>query len=124
MTCANELNNVDSLAIDEKKILVKLLAPFAPHLSEELWEGLREESSIFNTNWPNYDDSLIIDDTMTIAIQVNGKVRGNIEVDINIDKTRILILAKQNKNVSKFIEGTTLIKEIYVPNKLISLVVK
>ena len=124
MTCANELNNIDSLAIDEKKILVKLLAPFAPHLSEELWESLGEESSIFNSNWPNYDDSLIIDDTMTIAIQVNGKVRGNIEVDINIDKARILILAKQNKNVSKFIEGTTLIKEIYVPNKLISLVVK
>ena len=118
------MNNIVSLAIDEKKLLVKLLAPFAPHLSEELWESLEEESSIFNSNWPNYDDSLIIDDTMTIAIQVNGKVRGNIEVDINIDKARILILAKQNKNVSKFIEGTTLIKEIYVPGKIVNFVIK
>ena len=124
MTCSNELNSAKSISINDKKVLIKLLAPFAPHLSEELWEDLGEEISIFNNDWPEYSKNLIIDDTMTIAIQVNGKLRGSIDVDKNIDKENILKLSKDNNNVQKFIKGKIIVKEIYVPNKLISLVVK
>ena len=96
MTCSNELNSAKSISLYDKKVLIKLLAPFAPHLSEELWEGLGEEISIFNNDWPTYSKNLIIDDTMTIAIQVNGKIRGSIDVDKNINKEDILKLSKDN----------------------------
>ena len=124
MKCANELGSAPSLSIDDKLSLIKLLAPFAPHIAEELWEKFDHSESIFNNDWPDYKPSLIIDDMMIITVQVNGKVRGNIEVSKDINKDDILLLAKDNKNVIKFINNKAILKEIYVPNKLISLVVK
>tara|TARA_Y100001980_G_scaffold46286_1_gene29577 strand:+ start:2472 stop:4868 length:2397 start_codon:yes stop_codon:yes gene_type:complete len=125
MSCLNELASADSLSIEDKHILVKLIAPFAPHLAEELWQELNNENiSIFNHLWPEYDENLALDDNITIAIQVNGKLRGNIEVEKDKDKDSILELSKQNKNVSKFLDGKSIIKEIYIPSKLVNIVVK
>ena len=101
-----------------------MISPFAPHLSEELWEKLGYSTSVFNEKWPQYDKSKIIDDSMTIAVQVNGKLRGSIEVSINMVKDDILAMAKNIDNVQRFIGGASIIKEIYVPNKLVNLVVK
>ena len=125
MSCLNELTSADSLSLEDKQILIKLIAPFAPHLAEELWEELNDEKiSIFNHFWPEYDENLALDDNITIAIQVNGKLRGNIEVEKDKDKESIIKLSKQNKNVSKFLDGKSIIKEIYVPSKLVNIVVK
>ena len=125
MSCLNELTSANSLSLKEKHILIKLISPFAPHLAEELWEELNDKNiSIFNHFWPEHDENLALDDTITIAIQVNGKLRGNVEVEKDKDKDSIIELSKQNKNVSKFLDGKSIIKEIYVPSKLVNIVVK
>ena len=107
-----------------KKTLLKILSPFAPHLSEELWEQTWEKNSIFFASWPKYDEKLIIDDVITIAVQVLGKLRGNIEINVWEDKESVLKKAKNNPNVSKWLEDKQLVKEIYVPGKIVNLVVK
>jgi len=103
--------------------LTKLLSPLAPHICEEKWSANNEES-IFNEKWPNFDESLTEKSTINIAIQVNGKLRGTLEVDKDLDKDEILLLAKENNNVLSFTSNKEIIREIYVPNKLVNLVIK
>jgi len=107
-----------------KETFVILLHPFAPHLAEELWKQSWEKESIFFAPWPKYDEKLIVDDTLTIAVQILGKVRGTIEINKNEEKESVLQKAKSEKNVSKWLEWKELIKEIYVPWKIINFVVK
>ena len=103
---------------------IKLIAPFAPHISEELWEMNANDNSIFNESWPLYDGSKLYKNKMNIIIQVNGKLRGNIEVDASLSKDNIISQAKIHNNVKKYIEDKEIIKEIYVPNKIINLVIR
>ena len=124
MECMNELSSSNTLSNNDKISIVKILAPFAPHLSEELFENLGNSKSVFNDSWPEYNKDIIIDDSMTIAIQVNGKLRGSIEVSIDTSKEDILSESKALENVQKYTDGMNIIKEIYVPNKLVNLVVK
>jgi leucyl-tRNA synthetase len=124
MECMNELTSSITLSKNEKNIIIKLLAPFAPHLSEELWETLGGSKSVFDQSWPEHDESMTVDDSMTIAIQVNGKLRGSIEVLTDATKDQILTESKELENVQKFTGGMSIVKEIYVPNKLVNLVVK
>jgi len=124
MECMNELTSSNTLSKNDKEFIIKLIAPFAPHLSEELWEGLGNSKSIFTENWPEYNKDMIVDDSMTIAIQVNGKLRGSIEVATDASKDDILLESKAVENVKKFTDGMNIVKEIYVPNKLVNLVVK
>jgi len=107
-----------------KNIFMILLHPFAPHLAEELWEQSWEKESIFYAPWPEYDEKLIVDDTIKIAVQVLGKVRWTIEINKNEDKDSVLQKAKNEKNVAKWLEWKELIKEIYVPWKIINFVVR
>ena len=124
MECMNELTSGNTLSKNEKNIIIKLLAPFAPHLSEELWETHGGSESVFKESWPEHDEGKIVDDSMTIAIQVNGKLRGSIEVSTDATKDQILTESKELENVQKFTGGLSIVKEIYVPNKLVNLVVK
>ena len=101
-----------------------ILSPFAPHLAEELWENLWNKQSIFFAQWPEYDKKLVVDDTVKIAVQVMWKVRWTIEVAKDEDKQSVLNKAKQEQNVAKWIEGKNIVKEIYVPGKIVNLVVK
>ena len=105
-------------------IFIKLLAPFAPHICEEIWQKLGFKTSIFLDSWPDYDKSKLVSDTINIAIQVNGKLRGQVSVQANLSKEIVIGSAKKHENVLGFIEGKTIIKEIYVPGKLINFVVK
>lgn len=104
--------------------LVLLIAPFAPHLSEELWHNLGHNNSVFNEQWPTYDESKIVSDTVTIAISINGKLRSTIEVEKDLDQEIIKEKAMIDEKIIKYIEEKEIIKTIIIPNKIINIVVK
>ena len=125
MELSNTLSQIDKLDEFTIKSFILLLAPIAPHLCEELWSKYFDaDVSVFKQQWPQYDSSLIVDDEIQIVVQVNGKLRGNIEIELNQPKDEVLQLAKSLDNVSRFISEGNLIKEIYVPNKIVNFVVK
>lgn len=109
---------------DDKMDLIRLIAPLAPHLAEELWEAAGGGFSVFDAGWPVYDASMLEEDTVSLVIQVNGKLRGQIEVAKSLSKEEIITTARATENVKRYLEGKTLLKEIYVPGKLVSFVVK
>lgn len=109
---------------DAQKMVTRLIAPLAPHLAEQLWEELGGKFSVFDQEWPKFDPALMQESTLSIAVQVNGKLRGQIDVAADASKEEVLEAARTNENVSKHLEGKTLAKEIYVPGKLVSFVVK
>ncbi len=103
---------------------VLLLAPFTPHIAEELWARLGHNDSLAYENWPEYDAAMLVEDSIEIPVQVLGKLRGKITVPVDADKTTILEAAKCDPKVLPHIEGKTVVKEIYVPGKMVNLVVK
>ena len=104
--------------------LVKLLSPVAPHISEELWNRLGHDETITYETWPTYDESKLVDETINLPIQVNGKVRATIVIPVDAAEEQIKESAHQNANVQAHIEGKTIVKEIYVKNKIYNIVVK
>ncbi|HUT62445.1 MAG TPA: leucine--tRNA ligase [Anaerolineae bacterium] len=123
MEFLNEVSRRDVIVKDTIEVLVRLIAPFAPHLSEELWEMLGHTESIFSVGWPEWDDSKIAFDTFQLVAQVNGKVRATIEAPVDISKEDAIALATSHKNVQRFLEGKTIRKTIHVPGKLVNIVV-
>ncbi len=103
---------------------VKLLSPICPHVGEEMWQCLGHDDTIAYEAWPTFDADAIKEDTVEIGVQVNGKVRGTVELGVNEDKDSALNKAKEIPGVKSFIEGKTLVKEIYVPGKIVNIVVK
>ena len=124
MEFVNHLTQFNSISIDVKEKLALLIAPFAPHLSEEIWLILGKEASIFDINWPNYDSKKLETDEVTIVIQINGKLRANMIIQKSLDKESILSKSKLLPNISKYLDNSEIVKEIYVPEKLINFVVK
>jgi len=110
--------------LKDSEIFIKLLGPFAPHVSEELWEMKGNKSSLFDQSWPSFDKSKLEKNKIVIAVQVNGKLRGNVEINPNDDKEKILTCARDHENVKLYLENSTIVKEIYVPNKIINFVIK
>ncbi len=113
-----------ALKIDSLKSFIKIISPFAPHLSEELWQKLGETNSVFLSSWPKYSEELAKDKTISLAVQVNGKLRGSIEADADIGEEEAFKLAVENEKVRAHIENKEIVKKIFVKNKLLSLVVK
>lgn len=109
---------------EEFKKLIIILAPFAPHLSEELWHQIGEEGSVHKQEYPKEDNEKIILDNVTIAIQINGKLRETIEIKKDEKKEKVLEEVKKLEKIIPYIEGKHIIKEIYVPNKIVNIVVK
>lgn len=103
--------------------LVQLIAPFAPHIADELWHELGQDESVHVSTWPQYDEQYLVEDTVTIAVQVNGKVRGEVQVAADADEATVIEAAKANENVASYLEGKELRKTIYVPKKLVSFVI-
>ncbi|HVD61197.1 MAG TPA: leucine--tRNA ligase [Gemmatimonadaceae bacterium] len=107
---------------DEVEPVVQLVAPFAPHLAEELWERLGHSGSIFDAGWPSYDEALAQEDTIELAVQVNGKLRGRLNVSREIQKDEALSLAMADHSIAKFVTGEPK-KIIFVPSRLLNIVV-
>ncbi len=103
--------------------LVLMLAPFAPHMTEELWQQLGNKTSVHTADWPSWDDQLLATDTVIVVVQVNGKVRAEIEIDKNMPKDDALKLALQNEKVASFIADHPVKKSIYVPGRIINFVI-
>lgn len=122
MELLNALEKEEGISISIAQTIAKLLAPFAPHVAEELWEMSGGKKFVIEQEWPTFDPALLVADTIVIAVQVNGKLRGQIEVDANASEADILSLAKANENVQKFLDDKTPKKEIYVKGRLVSLV--
>ena len=103
---------------------VKMFSCICPHVGEEMWSILGHDNTIAYENWPVYDEEAVKDDTVEIGVQVNGKVKGTVSLAVNEDKDSALAKAKAVEGVAKFIEGKTVVKEIYVPAKIVNIVVK
>ena len=124
MIYSNHMQKCDSISKNLIKELVIIIAPFVPHLAEELWSILGNKDSISYQEWPSYDESLIQLDYVTIAVQVNGKLRANIEVPKDSAEDFVVSEALSLENVKKFTSLGSIIKTIHVPNRLLNFVVK
>ncbi|AFZ65744.1 leucine--tRNA ligase [Deinococcus peraridilitoris] len=114
-----------SPAWDESLRLFNLmLAPVTPHLAEEIWTERGGDASVHLQSWPSVDEAALVKGTMTIAVQVSGKLRGQIEVVTGADKDLIMAAAHAEESVRKFVEGKEIVKEIYVPGKIVNIVVR
>ena len=124
MAFLNEVYEVGSITIDELKAFITLLNPFAPHLTEEMWQSYGNTTFLSLEKWPDYDESKTVESTIEIAVQINGKVKATINIDKNISKDNAIALAKNDSRIAEVIVGKTVVKEIYVPGKIINIVVK
>jgi len=103
---------------------VQILSPYAPHVAEELWQRMGCTETIADSTWPQWDESALLADSIQIAVQVMGKLRGTVDVAPDADKDTILAAAKANPNVAKWLVDKTIVKEIVVPGRLVNFVAK
>jgi len=101
---------------------VQLVSPFAPHIAEELWSVLGEPKSVFDSGWPAYDASLVEDERITMAVQVNGKTRGTVQVSKTATQDDVMSAVMADPNLAKFITGTPR-RVIFVPGRLVNMIV-
>ena len=124
MALLNKFEDNKSVNKAEFGTFLILLNPYAPHISEELWQVIGMEGQIAHQSWPEYEDAKTVEDTIEIVVQVNGKLRARLQVASDISKDDMLAKAHSDEGVKKYTEGKEIVKEIVVPGKLVSLVVK
>jgi leucyl-tRNA synthetase len=120
----NSINSTGAITKDEYKTFITLLNPFAPHITEELWEICGFDGMLNQTAWPTYDEAKCVDKSVEIVVQINGKIRARLNVAADISAADAIALAKGESAVINEISGKTIIKELYVPKKLVNIVVK
>ena len=124
MALLNDIQAKGSITKGEYKTLLLLLNPFAPHVTEEIWENQNFGGMLNQQSWPTYDESKCVDATVEVVVQVTGKIKARLQMPVDITKEQALAMAKENEAVAALIAGKTIVKEIYVPGKLINLVVR
>ena len=124
MIFVNEFSKVTEMPRTAAEAFVKLLAPYAPHISEELWEILGNAAPVSLAQWPDFDSSLLVEDEVEILVQINGRPRARIMMSANADAAEMEKIARANEAVQKQIEGKTVVKVICVPKRIVNLVVK
>ena len=124
MICLNALQKEEKISAESAKKFIQLVAPFAPHIAEEIWAKFGEKSSITLAPFPECDESLLHTNTVKIAVQVNGKLRAEMQISKDANKEDALAQAKSLDGVKRHIEGKQIVKEIYVPAKIINIVAK
>jgi leucyl-tRNA synthetase len=126
MIFVNEANQWDSISRSVAKDFVILLSPFAPHISEEIWRLLGNSDTIAYAEWPAFNEEYLKADSILYPIQVNGKVRSDLEVpaDKAMDKDYVLTKAKEDSKIADYLKDSVIVKEIFVPKRIINLVIK
>ena len=124
MTFMNEVGREKQIGKEQLLSFVKLLNPFAPHIAEEIYQAQGGEGSLQLASWPEHDEAKTVDESIEIGVQVNGKLRATVTIPTDCEKEEALALAKADEKVQAALEGKNLVKEIYVPNKIVNLVVK
>ena len=124
MTLVNDIYEHGALTIDELKTLLTLLCPFAPHISEELWFQAGGKGLLSTGVWVSWDEDKTIENAVEVAVQVNGRLRGKVTLELNAGKEKALAAAKADPRIREVLAGTEILKEIVVPNKIINFVVK
>ncbi len=124
MIFVNEAGKWEKLPKKTMEKFLKILSPFAPHLAEELWSNLGHKESIQLESWPEYDPKLIVEDTITLVVQVNGKLRDTLEIAADISEADAVKAAKATEKVQQWLKDKEIVKEIFVPGKLVNIVVK
>ena len=124
MALLNDISAKGSITRGEFKTYITLLNPFAPHLTEELWEQCGFEGMLNGTTWPTFDEAKCVDATVEIVVQINGKIKCKLNVAADIAAPDAIALAKEQPAIAELVEGKTVIKELYVPKKLVNIVVK
>jgi leucyl-tRNA synthetase len=125
MECLNTIRaGGRSVTRAEVEPLVPLVAPFAPHIAEELWERLGHTESIFaEANWPEFDAAKAVESTVTVAVQVNGKLRASIPVAKGAPEAEVVALARADENVARHLEGATERRVVFVKDRLVNFVI-
>ena len=125
MALLNDVNTVGKINKKELSVFSILLNPFAPHITEEVWErnNLGEDIIALN-NWPEYDEDKCIEDNVEIVVQINGRIRAKIEIPVDLSNDEVLKIAKNHENIKNLTDGKSVIKEIVVKNKLVNIVIK
>jgi leucyl-tRNA synthetase len=124
MVFVNDAYKADALPIQYMEGFVKMLSPLAPHIAEELWNLLGHDGTITYEKWPTYDASELVENTVQMVIQVNGKVRSHLKIARDAAKDKVESAAKNDENVKRYLDGKTVRKVIVVPNKIVNIVVK
>jgi len=124
MTLLNSITDSGSVTRGELKIFLLLLNPLAPHITEEMWELLSFGGRVTDQTWPEYDEAKCVEQTVEIAVQVNGKIKARLNFPADITQSDALAQAKADEAVASAIAGKTIVKELYVPGRLVNIVVK
>ena len=124
MTLLNQIYEHGSITKKELGVYLTLLNPFAPHVTEEMWQKNGFDGMLANGKWVEWDESKCVDETIEIVAQINGKVKARFSVPADIDQTDVIELVKKDEKVASLIEGKTIVKELYVKGKLVNIVVK
>lgn len=122
MTLLNKVYEKKSITRAELRDLTIMLNPFAPHVTEELWEKMDFGGAVHDAKWPEYDESKTVENSVEIVLQIMGKVRSRMTIPVDMPKEEVIALAKADEKIAAAIEGKTIKKEIYVPNKLVNIV--
>lgn len=124
MTLLNDIYDAKRLTLEELSAFVRLLCPFAPHLSEEIWESIGGGGLLSLASWPLYDEAKTADSKIEVAVQINGKLRGTVLLPNNCPAPEAIAAARADERVAQALEGRTILKEISVPNRIVNFVVK
>jgi leucyl-tRNA synthetase len=124
MIFTNHLHSLQAPPREAFEKLLLCLAPFAPHLAEELWEGLGHSGSLSSAAWPAYDEAFCVDDAVEVPLQVNGKVRGRVVLALNATADEAKAAALADRGVQSSLEGKAIVKVVYVPGRVLNIVVK
>ena len=124
MTLINEFYKAGQITKNDLDVFVLLLSPFAPHLCEEIWEVTGHKTLCAQSKWPAYDEAKTVDATVEIGVQINGKSRGTVVIPKDADKDEAVAAVKASERLAALIEGKQIVKEIYVPGRIINLIIK
>jgi len=124
MTLINEFGKAGAITKSDVETFIKLLSPFAPHLCEEMWESLGHKTMLAVTPWPEYDEAKTVDSTVEIGVQINGKSRGTVVIPADADKDAAVAAVKESGKFAAQLDGKTIVKEIFVPGRILNLIVK